>query len=306
MRREAPDSSSNSVDLTRLPGEGAPPSSQESLQPRLRRMTEMMRSSAWRSRAERVLIVLLLVVGLLIVLTRVRSDLYGLTGDAEWMWISGDVQVPEPTSCLFVRRIFLHHRPAEAIAKVCGDRQYVLWVNGHPAVAGTNRPEFKLAAVTVTDLLVEGENTITIEAHSDTSVGAVLFALDLFPTSVGRHAGDPAGRNSVVSNRSWRVLEHWNLEPDDAVLASAREPWIWGQPPVHPWLYPEPLACVRPIVQAVHTAPVDIAEGRTQTADGQQRRLFPGAIIGGRAVAIGEEPPSAMEFVGVESLRDSR
>jgi hypothetical protein len=184
------------------------------------------------------------------------------------MWCSDDVRAPSPTAALFVRTFELRHRPERAVAKICGDRQYVLWVNGQPAMTGHNRPRFALDVVPVTDLLTAGTNLLVIEARSPTSVGAVLFALDLYPTVAGRRAGDPRGRNAVVSGPDWRVVMHWGDPGDPALAGSGERPWIWGRPPDHPWTYPPPVVHARPLVQAFVADPVRVPRQRFRSVPG--------------------------------------
>ncbi len=190
-----------------------------------------------------------------------RRELHHFTGDARWMWTTDDLHDPVPTAGLFFRRLKLARLPLSAVAKVCGDRQYVLWINGQPAVAGHNRPEFRLDVVDVTDLLVAGDNLIAIEARSPTSVGGVLFALDLRASAEGRRAGDPNGRSCLVSGPRWRVLTTWGEGPSVYPKDGWSEPWIWGQPPDHPWTYPRPVVHPSPVVHSVFSDPIRIPSG---------------------------------------------
>lgn len=190
-----------------------------------------------------------------------RRELFHFAGDAQWMWCTSDVLENRPTAALFVTVLRLHGRPLRAVAKVCGERQYVLWVNGQPAMAGRNRPSFRLDVVPITDLLAAGDNVIAIEARSHTSVGAVLFALDLFPGAEGRRAGDPRGRSVLVSGPDWRVIDEWGRGPEGLEPSAGRPPWIWGRPPDHPWTYPPPQVHSRAIVQAVISDPLQLAGG---------------------------------------------
>lgn len=184
-----------------------------------------------------------------------RRELYHFTGGAEWMWVTDDVRVSRPTAALFACRVELHDRPQRAVAKVCGERQYVLWVNGQPAAAGQNRPSFHLDVVPVTDLLAAGSNSIVVEVRSHTSVGAVLFALDLEPSAEGRRRGDPRGRNVLTSGSRWVVATSWRAWPDP-VGSTGRRPWIWGRPPDRPWSFPAAVVWGRPLVQAVVSEPL--------------------------------------------------
>ncbi len=194
--------------------------------------------------ASGVLVLLLLLLGFY------RQELYHYTGNAEWIWVTSQVGHPRPTAALFIKSITLADRPRRAVAKICGDRQYVLWINGQPAMAGRNRPRFHLDVVPVTDLMTAGRNIIAVEVRSYTSVGALLFSLDLSPSGEGQHLGDPHGRNVIVSDRTWDVTEAWTGAMPDALPDYPARPWVWGRPPDHPWSYPPPVLHERPLVLA--------------------------------------------------------
>lgn len=219
----------------------------------MRFWSELSPGSRWRLRlaaaAVAIICLLLLLRGFY------RRELYHLTGGAEWIWVTGRVQVNRPIAALFFVPLDLHDHPQRAVAKVCGDRQYVLWINGQPAMAGTNRPHFQLDVVPVTDLLSAGRNIIAVEVRSPTSVGALLFSLDLDPTVEGRRAGDPRGRNVLVSGDRWRVVTSWRAGAPSANPPDARKPWVWGRPPDHPWSYPMPVLHDRPLIQAYVSEP---------------------------------------------------
>ncbi len=187
---------------------------------------------------------------LLVLLGFYRQELYHYTGRAEWIWVTNQVGHPRPTAALFIKSFILADRPRHAVAKICGDRQYVLWINGQPAMAGRNRPAFHLDVVPVTDLMTAGRNIIAVEVRSFTSVGALLFSLDLSPSAEGRRHGDPHGRNVIVSDRTWDVTEAWTGAMPDACPDHPARPWVWGRPPDHPWSYPPPVLHERPLVLA--------------------------------------------------------
>ncbi len=196
-------------------------------------------------------------IALLLVLRGIyRQELYHFTGSAQWLWVSGEVREPRPTAGLFFVKVRLHARPLEGVAKVCGDRAYVLWINGQPVMSGRNRPGFHLDVVPVTDLLGGGDNLIAVETRSPTSVGGLLFSLDLVPSGAGRRAGDPRGKNVVVSGPHWKVTGRWSRGFPDALPASGVRPWIWGRPPDHPWGYPTAIRHKEPLAQAMSGEPV--------------------------------------------------
>ncbi len=198
-----------------------------------------------------------------------RRELYHLTGAASWMWVGDDVSEPRPTAGLFVRSFTLSERPRRAVAKVCGDRQYVLWINSYLVSAGHNRPGFVLDVIPVTDLLRAGRNVVAIEASSPTSIGAVLFSMDIDPGPLGRAEGDPRGRNTVVSGRHWEVVGEWAPRLLEGGCGTGRRPWIWGAPPDHPWSYPEPRLHARPLVQSMAGEP-GLVPGASAVAAGER------------------------------------
>lgn len=252
---------------------GTPENGSARLRDRLRdRLRRLSPERLWQLR---VVAVVTAVVALLLLLRGFyQRELYHLTGAAQWMWVSDDVAEPRPSAGLFFRTVWLNDHPQRAVAKVCGDQQYVLWINGQPAMAGHNRPGFHLDVVPVTDLLTAGANSIVVEARSPTSVGGVLFALDLTPSAEGRRAGDPRGRNVVVSGPDWRVTTRWERGAFDGERVHAAHPWIWGRPPDHPWAYPTPVLYERPLVQAMVSEPLRLA-GSDLTHSGRGRWAHP-------------------------------
>ncbi len=220
-------------------------------------------------RAAGVLALLLLLRGIY------RQELYHFTGPAQWLWVSSDLREPRPTAGLFFQRLRLHARPLQGVAKVCGDRSYVLWINGQPVMSGRNRPGFHLDVVPVTDLLVAGENLIAIEARSPTSVGGLLFSLDLVPSAAGRRAGDPRGKNVVVTGPGWSLTTRCPEGFPDVPPSLGSRPWIWGRPPDHPWGYPAAIRHKEPLVQAVSGEPLVLAPGDfVQGGDGVWRHTL--------------------------------
>jgi len=190
-----------------------------------------------------------------------RQELYHFTGAAQWIWVGGDVREPVPTSGLFSLGFHLGARPLKGVAKVCGDRSYVLWINGQPVMSGRNRPGFHLDVVPVTDLLTGGDNLIVVETRSPTSVGGLLFSLDLVPSGAGRRAGDPRGRNVIVSGPDWNMSTRWWPGLPDVAPGAGKRPWVWGRPPDHPWGYPRALRHKEPLAQAITGEPLVLRSG---------------------------------------------
>lgn len=193
-----------------------------------------------------VLLVLVAVIAWLAILRGVvRREIFHLTGDAQWIWARDPQKHPHPVAVELVRELHLSDRPVRATAKICGDPEYVLRINGALVMTGRNRPEFTLDVVAVDDLLRAGHNVISIEARSASGIGGVLFALDVEASPLGRAAGDPHGRNVIVSGPRWSVRG-----------AQVDSPWVWGRPPDQPWSYPRPVRHAQPLVQSAISEPV--------------------------------------------------
>ena len=149
---------------------------------------------------------------------------YSRTGDARWIWYSRDVKEPAPLSFVATRDVVLNRAPSRATAKVFGDAWHVLWVNGARAGGGRQRPGDPLALYEVAPFLRAGVNRIAIESGSDSSIGGLLFSLDL----------SDRGRDAVVSDGRWRV------DPSRGAISSGGRyrPDVWGRPPMYPWGWP--------------------------------------------------------------------
>jgi hypothetical protein len=156
-------------------------------------------------------------------------ELSHLTGDAQWMWMTDALERVHPVAGLFVAPLELAAPPSSALLKVCGDREYVVYINGTAAACGWNRPGFNLDLYEVGHLLHQGTNAVAVEVRSPTPAGGVLLALDV--------AG--VGLNVLVSGPAFSLRRRFALgapAADDAPV-----PVMWGSPPRFPWGYPAPL-----------------------------------------------------------------
>jgi hypothetical protein len=149
-----------------------------------------------------------------------------LTGDAQWIWAEDTLERVHPVAGLFVAPLQLSAPPPSALLKVCGDREYVVYINGTAAACGWSRPGFNLDLYEIGHLLHQGENAVAVEVRSPTPVGGVLLALDI--------AG--VGRNVLVSGPAFALQPRFSLAP--AGREGLPVPVTWGAPPRFPWGYP--------------------------------------------------------------------
>jgi hypothetical protein len=183
-------------------------------------------------------------------------QLYHFTGEAQWVWVTDALVRVYPAAGLFVGSVKLDSPPASALLKICGDREYVAYVNGTPAACGWSRPGFRLDLFDVAHLLKQGENVIAVEVRSPTPVGGLLLALDV----------DGVGRNVLVSGPalSWRST--FALGPPAA--GDRQAPVVLGRPPRFPWGYPDLLSHAHTLDQAILEDPVRVEVKDAQPIDG--------------------------------------
>jgi hypothetical protein len=185
-----------------------------------------------------------------------ERELSHLTGPAEWIWVTDVLDPIHAQSALFVASLRLDTPPPAALLKVCGDREYVVYVNGTAAACGWSRPGFRLDLFDVGHLLKQGDNVIAVEVRSPTPVGALLLALDV----------GGVGRNVLVSGRSFVARSRFALSARDP--SDRPVPVSWGMPPRFPWGYPRPLPHPRTLDETVVEDPVRVS--------GSNARLLPG------------------------------
>ena len=65
-----------------------------------------------------------------------RKELSHLTGQAEWIWVTDVLNPIHTQGALFVASLHLEAPPPAALLKICGDPEYVAYVNGSPAACG--------------------------------------------------------------------------------------------------------------------------------------------------------------------------
>jgi hypothetical protein len=175
-----------------------------------------------------------------------RRELSHITGAAEWIWVTDALEWTYPACGLFVTTLTLDAPPGRALLKVCGDREYVVYVNGSAAACGWSRPGFRLDLYDIAHLLRQGENVIATEVRSPTPAGGLLLALDV---------GD-VGHNIVVSGPQFVLRERFSLAAKAG--GDAPIPVVWGAPPHYPWGYPEPVSHPRTLDEVMVEEPVRV------------------------------------------------
>ncbi len=166
------------------------------------------------------------------------------------MWVTDQFQRVSPAGGLFVASFTLAAPPREALLKVCGDREYVVYANGTPAACGWSRPGFRLDLYDIGHLLRQGENVLAVEVRSPTPVGGVLLALDV----------DGVGANVLASGPAFVLRQHFSLaarESDDLPV-----PVLLGRPPRQPWGYPRLVSHPRTLDEVLVLDPVRLERGR--------------------------------------------
>jgi len=195
-----------------------------------------------------------------------ERELSHLTGPAQWIWVTDALETLHPQAALFVATLHLDGPPPSALLKVCGDREYVVYVNGTPAVCGWSRPGYRLDLFDVAHLLKQGDNVIAAEVRSPTPAGALLLALDV----------EGVGRNVLASGPAFSARATFSLAAHDPLDQPV--PVRWGAPPRFPWGYPKPLSHPRTLDEVVVEDAVR-AEIRA-VPDGGWEVSFPRPVFG--------------------------
>lgn len=192
-----------------------------------------------------------------------------LTGDAQWMWTTDALERIHAEAGLFVTAFRVEHPSPSALLKVCGDREYVAYLNGTVAGCGWSRPGFRLDLYDVGHLLRVGSNTLAVEARSPSPVGGVLVALDV----------DGLGSNIVTSGRSFTFRRALDLTPPRA--GELRAPVRWGRPPRFPWAYPQAVSRPRTLDEVSTEEPVRWpSEALARSAGGAWLLTLPQPVFG--------------------------
>ncbi len=196
-------------------------------------------------------------------------ELSHFTGAAEWIWVTDALGEIHPTAGLFVAALNLDGPPGEAVLKVCGDREYVVYVNGTAAACGWSRPGFRLGFFDVGHLLHQGSNTVAVEVRSPTPVGGLLLSLDV----------GGVGSNVLVSGPQFVFRPEFSLRPpgpEDGAI-----PVRWGIPPRFPWGYPRPVSHPRTLDAVVVEDAVRVTRAEAvRGEDGGTTYVLPRQVSG--------------------------
>jgi len=196
-------------------------------------------------------------------------ELSHLTGRGQWIWVTDVLSPIHPQAALFVARLQLSAPPPGALLKVCGDREYVIYVNHTPAACGWSRPGFHLDLYDVGHLLHQGENVIVVEVRSPTPVGALLLALDV----------EGVGRDVLVSGPAFVARSAFTLAA--SAPADKPVPVRWGMPPRYPWGYPKPLPHPRTLDETVVEDAVRLPDSSARVlAGGAREFVLPRPVFG--------------------------
>jgi hypothetical protein len=198
-----------------------------------------------------------------------ERELSHLTGKARWIWVTKELDEIHPEAALFVASLRLDAPPRSALLKVCGDREYVVYVNGTAAACGWSRPGFRLDLFDVGHLLRQGDNVIAAEVRSPTPVGGLLLALDV----------GGVGRNVLVSGPRFRSRERFSLAAPGP--GDGPPPVVWGGPPHFPWGYPKPLSHPQTLDEVTVDEPVRLPASAVRAlAGGGWELALPNPVFG--------------------------
>lgn len=223
-----------------------------------------------------------------------RRELHHVTGSAAWVWVTDSLERVFPVAGLFVAPLHLEAPPREALLKICGDREYVVYVNRSPAACGWSRPGFRLDLFDVGHLLRQGDNLVAVEVRSPTPVGGLLISLDV----------DGIGLNVLESGRSFTLRRRFSLSSDQD--DDVQPPVVWGAPPRFPWQYPTLLPHPRTLDEVVVEEPhrIERAAARDVPGGGVEF-VLPRRTFGYLWLEYGADGPSFVAVTSGEGASDA-
>jgi hypothetical protein len=192
----------------------------------------------------------------------------GLGGsEPAWIWVDADARDVRPRVFLAVRDFELGRVPSNATARVLGDQEYVLWINGSRAGSGRYRAHAPLDTFDVSPLLRLGANRVALELRSAVGSGAAILSIV-----------DGAGQVLVATGAGWKVLpSSWRAGIAAGDLPKAPAAAVLGRSPLGRWGDPRP-GPQRPLFGDVVAGqrPVRARRFRRPLEGGRWRMLPPG------------------------------
>ncbi len=204
---------------------------------------------------------------------RHRTPLFGAAADAPiWIWRNHDLRHVQAAGFYAVKEFDLVEVPLQAEARILGDGEYLLLVNG--ARIGSNRytSAAPIDRYRVERFLVPGRNRLVVELRSPSGAGGLSFELSA------------AGHQLVRSDASWTIYEtHWRGLTGDRPMPPGERPMQLGRSPLGRWGRPAP-GPERPAFESALAAAEPIAA--------EHYRVWPGDGSWQRTAHRSRRPPS--------------
>jgi hypothetical protein len=184
-----------------------------------------------------------------------------------WIWVDADPRDVRTRVFLAVRDFELARVPSDASARVLGDQEYVLWVNGSRAGSGRYRAHAPLDSFDVAPLLRLGSNRVALELRSAVGSGAAILSIV-----------DGAGQMLVATGPGWKVLpSSWRGGIAGGPLPKSPAAAVLGRSPLGRWGDPRP-GPQRPLFTDVLTSPSPVRARRFRRPleSGRWRAVPPG------------------------------
>jgi hypothetical protein len=162
----------------------------------------------------------------------------GANGDAAvWIWRDHDLRHVQAASFYAVKEFDLVATPAEAEARILGDAEYVLLLNGRRIGSNGFVSGAALDRYRVERWLVPGRNRLVVELRSPLGAGGLRFELLA------------AGQQLVRSDGSWTIYRNnWRGLFGERPMPAGERPRLLGPSPLGRWGSPG-LGALRPVFE---------------------------------------------------------
>jgi len=187
--------------------------------------------------------------------------------EAAWIWVGADPRDVRPRVVLAVRDFELERVPSNATARVLGDQEYLLWINGSRAGSGRYRAHAPLDSFDVSPMLRLGANRVALELRSAVGSGAAILSIV-----------DGAGQVLVATGPGWKILPNsWRGGIAEGELPRSPSAAVLGRSPLGRWGDPRP-GPLRPLFGDVVAGqrPVRARRFRRPLEGGRWRSVPPG------------------------------